>query len=67
MQQGGLNQDGVPRISEAGQVILLRRGLLIARHVSDLARGLAVPVRCIIGANETNGNFRFHQIRDGEQ
>jgi hypothetical protein len=68
MQQGELNEDGVPRISEADQVTLLRRGLLIARHVCNLARNLPEPVgvRCIIGAGETNGNFRFHQLRDGE-
>ncbi|MEI8407202.1 MULTISPECIES: hypothetical protein [unclassified Kribbella] len=24
------------------------------------------PVRCIVGANETNATFRFHQIRPGE-
>lgn len=68
MQQGELNEDGVPLISEADQVTLLHRGLLIARHVCNLARSLAepVPVRCIISASETNGTFRFHQLRDGE-
>jgi hypothetical protein len=37
--------------------------------VCDLARGLTVPmpVRCIIGANETTGNFRFHQLRADER
>jgi hypothetical protein len=60
MQLGELNEDGVPRIGEADQVTLLRRGLLVARHVCDLARNLTepVPVRCIMGAGETNGNFR---------
>ena len=68
MQQGDLNEDGVPRISEVDQVTLLRRGLLVARDVCDLARNLEepVPVRCIIGAGETSGTFRFHQLRDGE-
>jgi len=68
MQRGELNEDGVPRISEADQLTLLRRGLFIARHVCNLARNLPdpVPVRCIISANETTGNFRFHQLRDGE-
>lgn len=68
MQRGELNEDGVARISEADQVTLLRRGLLVARHVSFLARNLAesVPIRCIIGASETSGTFRFHQLRDGE-
>jgi hypothetical protein len=68
MRQGDVNEDGVPRISEADQVTLLRRGLLVAKHVCDLARNLAepVPVRCIIGAGETNGTFRFHRLRDGE-
>lgn len=68
MQEGELNQDGVPRISESDQVTLLRRGLLIARHVCDLARNLAepVPIRCVISAGETTGNFRFHQLRDGQ-
>lgn len=69
MERGEPNEDGVPRISEADQVTLLRRGLLIARSVIDLARRptVPVPVRCIIGANETNGNFRFHQLRAGER
>ena len=69
MQTGELNEDGVPRISEPDQVTLLRRGLVIAWQVSSLAREMVtpVPVRSIIGANETNGNFRFHQVRDGEQ
>lgn len=68
MQQGELNEDGVPLICEADQLTLLRRGLLIARHVSDLARNMPElrPIRCIISANETTGNFRFHQLRDGE-
>lgn len=63
-----LNKDGVARISEGNQVTLLRRGLHIAQRVCELARNLAepVPVRCIIGAGETNGTFRFHQLRDGE-
>jgi hypothetical protein len=67
-QRWDLNEDGMARISEASQVTLLRRGLHIARNVCELARNLAepVPVRCIIGAGETNGTFRFHQLRDGE-
>lgn len=68
MRQNEPNQDGVHRISESDQVTLLRRGLLIARHVCDLARNLAepVPIRCVISAGETTGNFRFHQLRDGQ-
>jgi len=56
-------------ISDSDQVTLLRRGLLIARHVCDLARNLAerVPVRCITSIGQTNGTFRFHQLRDGEE
>ncbi|MBO0822237.1 MAG: hypothetical protein J2P27_00060 [Actinobacteria bacterium] len=67
-QRGDLNEDGVARISEAAQVTLLRQGLLIARHVCELARNLPepVPVRCLIGAGETNSTFRFHQLRSGE-
>ncbi len=69
MRGSELNEDGVPRISEADQVTLMRRGLLLARYVSDFACSLAapVPVRCIVSADETNGTFCFHQIRDGEQ
>ena len=39
-------------------------GIRFARLVRDLDE--PGPVRCIIGANDTNATFRFHQIRPGE-
>jgi hypothetical protein len=38
--------------------------LRFARLVYDLDESTAV--RCIVGTNETNGTFRFHQVHDGE-
>jgi len=60
--------DDAPRISEEDQRILLLHGIAFAmefrRLVTDLDR--PGPVRCIVGANETNATFRFHLIRAGE-
>jgi hypothetical protein len=39
-------------------------GIRFTRLVRDLDEPR--PVRCIIGANDTNATFRFHQIRRGE-
>lgn len=64
-----LLDDGQPQISHADQVTLLRLGLAVADAVRDLVRThhSPAPVRCIISANDTNGVFRFHRIRRGEQ
>ncbi|HZB33939.1 MAG TPA: hypothetical protein VE465_27505 [Streptosporangiaceae bacterium] len=60
--------DGVPALSEAHQRVLLLHGLAFALEFSRLVYALdpPTPVRCILGANETNATFRFHQIRPGE-
>jgi hypothetical protein len=60
--------DDAPVISEDGQRLLLQHGLAFALEFSRLAYALAPPspVRCILGANQTNATFRFHQIRPGE-
>jgi len=61
--------DNAPVISEAGQRTLLIQGLNFSLRFASLVHGLPEPgaVRCIIGANETNTTFRFHQIRPGER
>ncbi|MBB2933514.1 hypothetical protein FHX82_000534 [Amycolatopsis bartoniae] len=60
--------EGVPHIPEEGQRILLSQGLALALALREQVYALTpvVPVRCIVAANETNGTFRFHQIRPGE-
>jgi hypothetical protein len=60
--------DDAPVISEAAQRTLLVQGLNFSLRFTDLVRALPAPcaVRCIVGANETNATFRFHQIRSGE-
>jgi hypothetical protein len=60
--------DDAPVISEAGQRTLLTQGLNFSMRFASLVRGLPEPsaVRCIVGANETNATFRFHQIRLGQ-
>jgi hypothetical protein len=57
-----------PRISEDDQRVLLRQGVAFGLAVRQAAYALEppVPVRCIISVNETNGTFRFHQVRPGE-
>lgn len=59
------NLDGQPQINHENQVVLLRLGLVVADSVFSLIRALPepVPVRCVIGANDTCVVFRFHQIR----
>lgn len=58
-----------PLISVDAQRTLLRQGIALAREVGRLAGELStpVPLRCIIATNETNGLFRFHRIRAGEE
>jgi hypothetical protein len=64
----GSLEDGEPVITEADQVLMLRHGLGFALEVVRLVRALPEPVavRCIVGANSTNGTFRFHRARPGE-
>jgi hypothetical protein len=64
----GSLEDGEPVISEADQILMLRHGLGFALEVVRLVRALPEPVavRCIVGANSTNGTFRFHRARRGE-
>jgi hypothetical protein len=60
--------DDAPVITDEDQGTLLRQAFAFALRFSVLVYALEVPsaVRCIIGVNDTNGTFRFHQIRDGE-
>ncbi|MFD9003244.1 hypothetical protein ACFV0T_20075 [Streptomyces sp. NPDC059582] len=60
--------DAAPQISEHDQRILLLHGITFAMEFRQLITRLdhPGPVRCIVGANETNATFRFHQIRAGE-
>jgi hypothetical protein len=60
--------DGRPLISQEDQAGLLRLGLVVADRVFGLVRALPepVPVRCVIGANDTSVVFRFHRIRPGD-
>jgi len=61
--------DDAPVISEAAQRTLLVQGLSFSLRFAGLVRALPAPgaVRCIVGANETNATFRFHQIRPGQR
>ena len=54
--------------SNAAHRVLLLHGLAFALQFSRLVYALDSPgpVRCIVGANDTNATFRFHQIREGE-
>ncbi|MEV7121713.1 hypothetical protein [Kitasatospora griseola] len=60
--------DDAPQISEDDQRILLLHGVAFAMEFRRLVIELdgPGPVRCIVGASETNATFRFHQIRAGE-
>ncbi|MGW4486558.1 hypothetical protein ACWEOE_22255 [Amycolatopsis sp. NPDC004368] len=66
--RAGAAADGERLIGEADQVSMLRQGLGFALEVVRLARALPEPaaVRCVVGANSTNGTFRFHCARPGE-
>ncbi|MER7585857.1 hypothetical protein [Kitasatospora sp. NPDC097691] len=59
---------GAPQIGADDQRILLMQGIAFAVELRQLITELdhPSPVRCIVGANETNATFRFHQIRAGE-
>jgi hypothetical protein len=60
--------DGEPRISREDQVVLLRQGMALGLAVCRRAAEAELPlaVRCVIATNRTNGTFRFHRIRTGE-
>ncbi|MDI6102307.1 hypothetical protein QLQ12_27180 [Actinoplanes sp. NEAU-A12] len=60
------SDEGQPSVSDADQVVLLRHGLALALEVCRLAAELTVAVRCVVATNSTNGTFRFHRIRAGE-
>jgi len=64
----GRLDDGEPVIGESDQVLMLRHGLGFALEVVRLVNALddPMPVCCIVGANSTNGTFRFHRARPGE-
>jgi len=61
--------DDAPLISDSNQRVLLLHGLAFALQFSRLVYALdpPSPVRGIIGANDTNATFRFHQVRQAEQ
>ncbi|MEU8922183.1 hypothetical protein AB0D10_14795 [Kitasatospora sp. NPDC048545] len=61
--------DGEPVIAEADQRLLLAQGLTLALHICHLGRSVEPPlqIRCIVSAGTTNGTFRFHRIRAGQQ
>jgi hypothetical protein len=59
---------GQPSIDAADQRLLLLQGVALALELRRLVHALTPPasVRCIISVNDTNGTFRFHQVRAGE-
>jgi len=61
--------DGEPVIAEADQRLLLAQGLTLALHICHLGRSAEPPlqIRCIVSAGTSNGTFRFHRIRVGQQ
>jgi hypothetical protein len=63
-----VSDEGEPSISDADQLVLLRHGVAFALEVCRLAAHLDLPVavRCVVATNRTNGTFRFHRIRAGE-
>lgn len=63
-----LDDEGAPHISYEHQLHMLKQGVLLSRVVLDLADRLPdrPPICCITSTNDTNGIFRFHQLRPGE-
>jgi|SRR5205814_10196809 len=61
--------DDEPLIAERDQVTLLRQGVALALEVCRLIIELdaSIPLRCIVSAGSSNGTFRFHRLRSGEQ
>jgi hypothetical protein len=57
--------EGQPWISEDGQRVVPLHGIAFAREFACLVYDLdpPVPVRCIVGVNQTSGTFRFHMVR----
>jgi hypothetical protein len=66
---GAVIVDDTPVISESGQKTLLACGLAFVLRFARLVHDLGGPaaIRCLLGVNETNATFRFHQIRGGER
>jgi len=62
------SDDHEPVISEDDQRLMLAHGLAFAYEVARLGRAAEppLPLRCIVGANTTNGTFRFHRVRVGQ-
>ncbi|MEV0202249.1 hypothetical protein [Nonomuraea sp. NPDC050691] len=63
-----LDDEGAPWISEEDQRTLLVHGVAFALEFGKGVYALDPPtaVRLTVGANETNGTFRFNRIRPGE-
>lgn len=61
--------DGQPAIDVHCQRELLQQGLTLGWELCELGRGLPEPValRCITGVSDSNGTFRFHRIRPGQE
>jgi hypothetical protein len=62
-----VDDDGAPSISYADQLVLLRHGVAFALEICRLAAAKKLSLRCVVSTNETNGTFRFHRIRPGEE
>ena len=62
------DEEGWRHIAIEDQVHMLRQGITLARIVREAARRLPdpPPTCCIITTNNTNGVFKFHQLRPGE-
>jgi hypothetical protein len=63
-----IDEEGGPHISYDHQLHMLKQGVLLSRITVGLAAGLPdrPPICCITSTNDTNGIFRFHQLRPGE-
>jgi hypothetical protein len=63
-----VDDNNVPHIGAKDQVLMLKQGIVLARVIRDLAEQLPdrPPTFCITAVNESNGTFRFHELRDGE-
>ncbi|MEU9508226.1 hypothetical protein AB0D32_18340 [Micromonospora sp. NPDC048170] len=63
-----IDDEGAPHISYEHQLHMLKQGVLLSRVIIGLAANLPdrPPICCITSANDTNGTFRFHQLRPGE-
>lgn len=63
-----LDAGNAPHIGAKDQVLMLKHGIALSRIVRELAEQLPdhPSLCCITAVNETNGTFRFHELRDGE-